>query len=194
MARALAENAELRAARAEIDAAAARVRQAALRPNPMLDLGGQKALGPDNNVSIGVTVPLDLNGRKDGRVGVAERELELRRAQLADRERRLRADVRTKAGEVLAARRNLAVVDELLDANRQGLGLVEERVRAGAVPALDANLMRVEVNRLDAGRPLLASRVEVATLQLQALAGMRADEPLVLRGELGPPARRRGGA
>ncbi len=188
VARALSENAELRAARAEIDAAAARVRQAALRPNPMLDLGGQKALGPDNNLNIGVTVPLDLNGRKDGRVGVAERELELRRTQVADRERRLRADVRTKAGEVLAARRNLAVVDELLDANRQGLRLVEERVRAGAVPALDANLMRVEVNRLDAGRPLLASRVEVTTLQLQALAGMRADEPLVLRGELGPLA------
>lgn len=188
VARAMTENAELRAARAEIDAAAARVRQAALRPNPMLDLSGQKALGPDNNVSIGVTVPLDLNGRKDGRVGVAERELELRRAQLADRERRLRAEVSMKAGEVLAARRNLAVLDELLDANRQGLRLVEERVRAGAVPTLDANLMRVEVNRLDAGRPLLASRVEVATLQLQALAGMRADEPFVLRGELGPPA------
>jgi outer membrane protein, heavy metal efflux system len=188
VARALADNPELRAARAEVDAAAARVRQAALRPNPMLDLGGQKALGPDNNVNVGVTVPLDLNGRKAGRVGVAEREVELRRAQLADRERRLRAEIRTKAGEVLAARRNLTIVDELLDANRQGLRLVEERVRAGAVPALDANLMRVDVNRLEASRPLLASRVEVATLQLQALAGMRADEPLVLRGELAPPA------
>jgi len=188
VARALADNPELRAARADIDAAAARVRQAALRPNPMLDLGGQKALGPDNNVSVGVTVPLDLNGRKEGRIGVAEREVELRRAQLADRERRLRAEVRMKAGEVLAARRSLVVADELLDANRNGLRLVEERVRAGAVPALDASLMRVEVNRLEAGRPLLASRVEVMTLQLKALAGMGADEPLVLRGELGLPA------
>ena len=49
----------------------------------MLELGGQKALSPDNNLSVGVTLPLDLNGRKDGRVGVAERELEMRRAQVA---------------------------------------------------------------------------------------------------------------
>lgn len=41
----------------------------------MLDLSGQKALGPDNNIMVSVTVPLDLNGRKAGRVGVAEREL-----------------------------------------------------------------------------------------------------------------------
>src|SRR5438128_693934 len=77
VARALADNPDLRAARAEIDAATARVRQAALRPNPMLDLGGQKALGPDNNLNVGLTVPLDLNGRQPGRVGVAQRELEM---------------------------------------------------------------------------------------------------------------------
>ena len=184
VARALGDNPELRAARTEVEAAAARLRQAALRPNPTLDLGGQKALGPDNTLTVGLTVPLDLNGRKEGRVGVAERELEFRRLQVADRERRLRAEVRIKAGEVLAARRNLAVVDELIDTNRASLRLVEERVRAGAAPALDGGLARVEVNRLEASRPLLASRVEVATLQLKALAGMRVAEPIVVRGDL----------
>src|SRR5687768_11547079 len=85
---AVREHPDLQAARLDVEAAAARVQQAALRPNPMVDLGGQKALGPDNNLSIGLTVPLDLNGRKDGRVGVAERELDLKRALLAERERR----------------------------------------------------------------------------------------------------------
>src|SRR2546430_13267590 len=56
-------------------------------PNPVLELGGQKALSPDNNVTIGLTVPLDLNGRKEGRVAVAERELQMKRAQVRDRER-----------------------------------------------------------------------------------------------------------
>jgi len=71
VAQALRQNAELAAARAEVDAAIGRLRQAGLRPNPMLDLAGQQNVsGPDNNVSAGVTVPLDLNGRKDGRVGV----------------------------------------------------------------------------------------------------------------------------
>jgi cobalt-zinc-cadmium efflux system outer membrane protein len=186
VARALAGHPELRAARAEIDAAAGRLRQAGLRPNPMLDLGGQKALGPDNNLMAGLTIPLDLNGRREGRLGVAEGELAVRRAQLADRERRLRADVRLKTGEVLAARRNLEVTDELLAVNREALGLVRERVARGAVPALEEGLLLVEVNRLDASRELLAGRVEVPLLQLRALAGLPPETPLGLAGELTP--------
>jgi cobalt-zinc-cadmium efflux system outer membrane protein len=184
---ALANHPELRAVRAEIDAAAARVRQAGLRPNPMFELGGQKALGPDNNLNVGLTVPLDLNGRKEGRVSVAEQEVSLRRAQLADRERRLRADISMKAGEVLAARRSVSITDDLLRANREALDLVGQRVRRGAAPALDENLMHVEVNRLDASRVVLLSRVEVALLQLRALAGMPPDGRMTLTGDLGSP-------
>src|SRR5262247_91092 len=64
VARALTDNPDLKAARIEIDAAAARVQQAGLRPNPMLEIGGQKAISPDNNLNIGLSLPLDLNGRK----------------------------------------------------------------------------------------------------------------------------------
>src|SRR2546428_299 len=117
VARAIADSPELRAARAEIDAAIGRLRQAGLRPNPMLELGGQKALSPDNNLMIGLSVPLDLNGRKEGRVGLAERELEMKRAQVRDRERRLAADIRMKAGDLMAARRNLTGQDDLPPSN-----------------------------------------------------------------------------
>src|SRR5438093_13346614 len=61
--RALADSPDLRAARAEIDAAVGRLQQAGLRPNPMLELGGQKALSPDKHVTIGLTVPLEPNCR-----------------------------------------------------------------------------------------------------------------------------------
>ena len=158
------------------------LRQAGLRPNPMLDLGGQQNVsGPDNNVSVGLVVPLDLNGRKDGRVGVADRELAMKRAQVGDRERRLRAEVRMKAGEVLAAARNVQVTGELLEVNRTGLGLLQERVRTGAIPPLEGNLMQVEVNRLDASRQVLESRLEVLRLQLRALAGFCPSSPLAVR-------------
>jgi cobalt-zinc-cadmium efflux system outer membrane protein len=186
VARALTDSPDLRAARAEIDAAVGRLQQAGLRPNPMLELGGQKALSSDNNVTIGLTVPLDLNGRKEGRVGVAERELQMKRAQVRDRERRLAADVRMKAGELLAARRGLAVTDDLLTVNRDALRLVQHRVSQGATPPLDENLLLVEVNRLDATRQMLASRVDIFALQLKALAGMAPDAPLALRGDLTP--------
>lgn len=187
--RALTEHPELAAARAEVDAARARLQQAGLRPNPMLDLAGQQNVaGPDNSVSVGVTVPLDLNGRKEGRMAVAEREVELKAALLAERERRLRAEIRLKVGEVLAAMRNLVVTRELLDVNRQGLALMEERVRRGAAPPLEGSLVLVEVNRLDAAHQLLGSRVEVLRLQLKALAGLPPEEPIDVGGALEAPA------
>ena len=186
VARALTDSPDLRASRAEIDAAVGRLQQAGLRPNPMLELGGQKALSPDNNVTIGLAVPLDLNGRKEGRVGLADRELQMKRAQVRDRERRLAADVRMKAGELLAARRGLAVTDDLLTVNRDALRLVQHRVSQGATPPLDESLILVEVNRLDATRQMLASRVDIVALQLKALAGMAPDAPLALRGDLAP--------
>ncbi len=189
VARALTEHPELAAARAEVDAARARLQQAGLRPNPMLDLAGQQNVtGSDNSVSVGVTVPLDLNGRKEGRLAVAEREIEVKGAQLADRERRLRAEIRLKAGEVLAATRNLAVTRELLDVNRRGLALMEERVRRGAAPPLEGSLLLVEVNRLDAAQQLMESRVEVLHLQLRALAGLPPEEPIDVGGALEAPA------
>jgi cobalt-zinc-cadmium efflux system outer membrane protein len=187
VARAVADTPDLEAARADLEAAQGRVRQAALRPNPMVELGGQKALGPDSNLMVGLTVPLDLNGRKEGRVGVAEREADVRRALLAERGRRLRAEVRLKAGEVLAARRNLEVADDLLAVNREALALVRRRVSEGAAPPLEENLTLVEVNRLEASRELLGSRVEIATLGLKALAALRPDDALTLRGDLTAP-------
>jgi outer membrane protein, heavy metal efflux system len=189
--RALRDNPELQAARAEVEAARGRLLQAGLRPNPMLDVGVQRSVtGPDNNIMVGATLPLDLNRRKAGRLGVAERELALKEAQVAERERMLRAEVRLKAGELLAARRNLRITEELLEANRQALRLIRERVRRGGAPSLDENLMLVEVNRLDSSREMLESRVEVLRLQIGTLLGLEPDTPLSVRGDLRlPPVR-----
>jgi len=187
VARAVAESPEIRATQADVDAARGRLLQAGLRPNPMLDLGGQKALGPDNNIMVGLTLPLDLNRRKEGRVAVAEWDLEMKRAQVADRERRLRAEVRMRAADLLATRRDLEVTDDLLRVNREALRLIGERARRGAVPALEESLALVEVNRLEANRRMLESRVEVFTLQLKALTAWPVEAPLIVQGDLGAP-------
>src|SRR3990172_10338344 len=77
---ALGQNQDLQAMRAEVDATLGRLQQAGLRPNPMLELNGQRSpYSTDNNLMVGVTVPLDLNGRLEGRIGVADREAELKR-------------------------------------------------------------------------------------------------------------------
>src|SRR5713101_7126190 len=173
VAQALTDNPDLHATQAEVEAAHGRLQQAGLRPNPMLDLGVQKnPVSTDNNLTASVIVPLDLNGRKAGRVGVAERELEMKRAQVAERARRLRAEVRLKAGDLLAAQRNLQFTEELLQVNREAFSLLQARVRQGAAPPLEENLLRVEVHRLETSRHRLARQVEVLALQVKALTGM----------------------
>ena len=182
---ALAENLDLQATRTEVDAVQGRLRQAGLRPNPMLELGIQESVtGPDNNLMVSLTLPLDLGGRQAGRVGVAEQGLELKRAQVAEQERQLRSAVRMKAGDLLAAQRTLRFTEELLQVNREALSLLRARVVRGAVPQLEENLLHVEVNRLDASRRLLQSQVEVLTLQLKNLAGLRPEAPLLLHSDL----------
>jgi hypothetical protein len=46
----------------------------------------------------------------------------------------------------------LQFIEDLLKLNRDALGLTQARADQGAVPPLDANLLRVEVNRIDSRR------------------------------------------
>jgi cobalt-zinc-cadmium efflux system outer membrane protein len=184
---ALAENPELQAVRAQVEAAQGRLRQAGLRPNPMLDLGIQDSItGPDNNIMASLTLPLDLGGRKAGRVSVAAGELEMRRTQVAEQERQLTAAVRMKAGDLLAAQRNLRFTEEQLQVNQEALSLVRQRVTRGTMPPLEERLLLVQVNRLDASRLLLESQVAVLALQLTTLVGLGPEVPVSLRGDLQP--------
>src|SRR5213592_5186406 len=58
---ALAHNGELQAARKEIDAARAMVKQARLRANPKVDVGvSQKVIGTDHTIDVVGMLPLEL--------------------------------------------------------------------------------------------------------------------------------------
>src|SRR5262245_36419536 len=118
---ALAHNAELDAARKEIDAAKAIVKQARLRANPMLEVEGKRQVPPgrDNTVMAGVTLPLELNGRVPTRIAVAEREVEVRARGVANRQRIVAGEIRMKFGEALAAALKLSFTNELLEANQR---------------------------------------------------------------------------
>jgi cobalt-zinc-cadmium efflux system outer membrane protein len=182
---ALAHNGELEAARKEIDAARAMVKQARLRANPMLEVEGTRQVPPgkDNSVMAGVTLPLELGGRRPARVAVAEREVEVRAREVANRERLLAAEVRMKFGEALAAVLKLSFTDQLVAANQQSFNLIGARVAEGATPPLEQNMALVELNRLKSMRETVAGKVEVALLELRNLIGMLPEQPLRLRGD-----------
>jgi cobalt-zinc-cadmium efflux system outer membrane protein len=184
VARALASNGELSAMRKETEAARALVKQASTRANPRLDVWGAKAVNmTDNQVMVEGMLPLELGGRRSTRVLVAEREVEVREASLAERERTLAASVREKFGEALAEIVKLGVTEELLTNSQKGYRLVVARVLEGRTAPLEQNEVLVEVNRLRSVRERGRGRVEVALLELRNLLGAEASEPLKLRGD-----------
>ena len=180
---ALSHNPELEAVRKEVEAARALVRQAALRPNPMLDVTGSRMIaGPYNSVMVTGRLPLELGGRRSARILVAEREVEVRAEVLADRERILAAEVRAKFGEALADVLKLGFTEDLLDVSQRGYRLVAARVVEGRTPPLEQNMVLVEVNRLRTMREMSEGKVQVAMLELRNLIGMRPEGPLRLKG------------
>jgi cobalt-zinc-cadmium efflux system outer membrane protein len=181
VARALEREPALRAARSDIEAARGLQQQAGLRPNPTLTLERRdEPAGTDSLTSIGIQWPLELF-RRAGRVQTAERGLEATQLAVADRERRLVADVRMQYGVAAAAVRDVLVADELVAAAQHQWDVVRARVDAGGTPPLERDLLEVELRRFEAGRLLAAGRADVAVVQLKQFLGMLPSEPLQLR-------------
>lgn len=185
VARALAQNGEILAGGRQVAAARGGVTQAALKANPSVAFNeSQEIAGGQNNFMIGGTLPLELYHRRERRVEVAQSAVKMTEFDQAERERRLRSEVEMKFGEVLAAARNLQVAEDLLDLNKKALDLTQTRADQGAIPPLDANLLRVEVNRIDAMRVDLESKLGIGVLELKSSVGMKPDEELRLKGSL----------
>ena len=182
---ALTHNKGLLADRKLVEEAVGRLKQAGLRANPMLDVSRTSDLSDSSQgeFSVGVSVPLELGGRRARRIEVAERELERRRFEVADRERRLAAEVRAKYGEAVEAARNLELNERLFEINQQSYGLIKARVAEGASAPLEQSLLRVEVGRIEAQRTAFESRVAVLVEELKNLLGLSLEEKLQLRDE-----------
>ena len=187
--RALTSNRELAAARLDVTRARARLRQAGLRPNPVLAVeqtGG--ALG----ISEGeverraeISVPIEYGGQRSRRIGVAEAEVRTAEAVFSDRERRMAADVRRLYAEAIAATRELSFTNELTQIDTELGNVLDIRVREGDAPPLEASLLRVEIDRLRSRRAMLEGRRRAAELQLATAVGLPAQERITLADSYG---------
>jgi cobalt-zinc-cadmium efflux system outer membrane protein len=191
--RALTANADLAASRLEIERARARLNQAGLRPNPTIDFeqttGRMTGSPGEHETTIGFALPLEVGGRRKRRVELARAEFEAAEAEVADRERRLTAEVRASYAEVLAALRELEITAELTDVDQQTARVVEVRVTEGDSAPVELNLLRSEIDRLRSRRALVEGRLQVSLLRLKNLAGIAPDEPLRLSENLGAKVR-----
>lgn len=190
--RALDANAELAAARLDIDRARARLGQAGLRPNPTLEFehgSGQIVGNPgERETSVGISIPLEVAGQRGRRIDFAEAELAAAEAQLADRERRLAAEVSNAFVEALAAARDVETYGRLLALDVESSRVVEARIAEGESAPLELSLIRVEGDRLRSEAILAEGRLRAAMLRVRLLIGARPEERLQLRQDLSPMA------
>jgi cobalt-zinc-cadmium efflux system outer membrane protein len=185
VARALASNPKLLAEREQLAMARGNVTQAHLRKNPALTLGGLKEVnGDDHRFNIDGSLPLELYGRRARRTEVAERKEDVTEQNVVDEERLLTGEVRTRFGEALASIRNLMFTEQLLQVNRDFLKLMEDRVREGATPSLDADETKVEINRIESLRIDYQAKAEIALLALKETVGLNPEEMIRLKGDL----------
>jgi outer membrane protein, heavy metal efflux system len=188
---ALQSNAELAAARFDLERGRARLRQAGLRPNPTVDFeyGTGRLIGSpgERGATVGFALPLELGGQRGRRIELAEAELAATEAEIADHERRLIGAVRAAYAEALAALRELQTTEDLNNLDLQTARVVEARFTEGESSKLELNLLRVEVERLRARRAFVEGKLQAAALNLKRLTGMAPDESLRLREDLSEP-------
>ena len=182
--RALITNRELAAARVDVTRAHARLRQAGLLPNPVLEVeqtGGALGLSEGEvERRAEISIPIEYGGKRSRRIDVAEAELHAAEALVRNRERRIAADVRRSYVGAVAAARELAFTNELAQIDAEIGKVLELRVREGDAPPLEANLLRVETNRLLSQRAMLEGRRRGAELELATIIGASPDERIEL--------------
>lgn len=184
----LRNNGDLNAFREEKGIRDAGKTRAGLLPNPALELeGGTGALtgsSAESNLSLGVSQEILLAGKRGKRLAVADRELEMYRWQLADRERLLREEVQTAFYDVILAGQRIDLADRSIALNRQLLDVTMERLAAGDIPELEMNLAKVELARSEGARIDLAKALNQNQAKLMTLMGLPPGEQFAISGKL----------
>lgn len=176
----LKNNGDLKSFREEKGVRDAGKTRAGHLPNPTLELeGGTGALtggSAENSLSLGVSQEFLLAGKREKRLILAERELEMYRWQLADRERVLREEVKTAFYDVILTQQRITLADQSIALNRQLLDVTKERLAAGDIPELEMNLVKVELARSEGARIDVEKTLNQNQAKLCALMGLSLDE------------------
>jgi cobalt-zinc-cadmium efflux system outer membrane protein len=141
----------------------------------------------EDNFNLSYSHTFETFGKRSKRVAVAEQAVALAQAEFDDRRRALSFEVKSRYADAVANQLKLAVFDRLLNVNREYLRLTEARVQKGDAAPLEADLLRVELNRDAAQRTLTEGRVRDAILQLKAVVDIPSTEPVTFTSSLNPP-------
>lgn len=186
----LQNNGELKALREEKGVREGAKIKAGLYANPVLEVEGATGAltgsPSENSVSLGVSQEFLTAGKRARRMQTADRELEGFLWQIADRERLLKEELQTVFYDFLLAGKRVELAERSIELNKQLLEVTKERLAAGDIPELEANLARVEAARSE-GKKIDAEReLQPARMKLFSLMGFPTDEQAEFSGALEP--------
>lgn len=185
---ALQHNGELNAFREEKGIRDAGKIRAGLLPNPVLDLetrtGALTGSSDENSITLGISQEFSLSGKRDKRLKLAEQELEMYRWQLADRERLVRAEVKSAFYDAIYAIKVTELADRAINLNQQLLGVTKERLAAGDIAELEMNLVKVELARSEGSRIAALKAQYQSSARLWSVMGLPGGASPAITGSL----------
>ena len=147
------------------------------RPNPDVHAEIEKETPKQ---SFGVSVPIELGGKRDRRIAVAEATLQVGEAELAQTIIDIRTQVRRAYYARLISDLRLAVLDELRQFATRARDAAQARFDVGSAPRLELLQGQLALAQAENEATAAQATANAATVQLNALLGLPLDTPLTL--------------
>ena len=184
------QNHDLKAARAQVDAALDRLKQSGRLPNPRLQLSNETDAPFGNegeySLSAGFAQQFPIGGRLSRATEVARVDVARALAEVNVAEQELVGNVATDFDAIVVLDQKIVLHDELVALEASLVSASRARQKVGEVSELDVNAAELELERLREERVALAGERAAAIRTLAGLMGLAADAAPVI--DSTPPA------
>lgn len=175
---AIKNNPRLSAAVREVGAAHSGLRSARALVNPSFLVAPSVPNSNGAPDALLFTQPLELNGTRSARTGVASAQLRATQARAIVEVRGLVFDVKSAYYELIRARELLSLAQDLLKSTEEFDRITRRQVELGRRPGIDLAQTGIEVTRAQQQVAITESRVNTATIALNTLLNRPPEEPV----------------
>ena len=168
---ALGANAELSAAGRELEAVAATIILAQVRPNPEISASIEDTRRATRTTRLQLNQPIELGGKRAARIDAAERGRDAAAAELDAKRAEIRAAVMTAFFDVLVAQERLRLAQSSVELAQRATTATSRRVTAGKVSPVEETKARVAEAGVRVDLALASSELATARRRLVATWG-----------------------
>lgn len=169
------ENQGLKAARHVVEQAEGRLKQAGLWPNIEIEIAvdSDKTFSNEGEyeTTTGFSQKFPISGRLSKAEEIARVDVAMALAEVADKERLLKGEVRTKAREILILTEKLEVNKDLQRSISELIDVLQKRFRVGEVSETTLNMEKFEFQKLELFNNRLRAELLSAQTALNVLLG-----------------------